>query len=245
MGARFVNQRALMIVHQATSTTGRVGRLLRARGITEDIRCPNRGDALPEQLDDYCGVVVFGGPMSANDDKTEPGIRMELNWLPTVLSAEVPFLGVCLGAQLLARALGARVWEHPQGAVEIGYYPLQPTAAGARYFNNLSHAYQWHRDSFDLPHGAELLATGEIFENEAFCYGERAFGLQFHPDVTRDVMLRWLTGGVRRLVAPGAQMPEAQRRSNLIYDADMERWLTQFLGIWLGQSEALDLQAAQ
>jgi GMP synthase (glutamine-hydrolysing) len=222
-----------MIVHQGTSSTGRIGRLLRARGYEEDIRCPNIACSLPTNFDDYAGVVVFGGPMSANDDATEHGIRAELDWIPKVLQFETPYLGVCLGAQLLARALGAKVWEHPQGAVEIGYHEVHPTAAGAAYFDAPQHMYQWHRDSFDLPHGAELLATGEIFANEAFRYGTNAFALQFHPEVTRDIMLRWLTGGTRRLVARGAQMPEAQRHCNLLYDAAVERWLIGFLDSWL------------
>ena len=223
----------LMIVHQATSTTGRVGRLLRSRGYTEDIRCPNLGAPLPDDLDRYAGIVMFGGPMSANDDALHPGIRAELDWLDKVLAGETPFFGVCLGAQLMARALGAAVWAHPRAFVEIGFYPISGTDAGKTLFPDSLHAYQWHRESFDLPQGTRLLACSELFENQAFCHGERHFGVQFHPDVTRDVMMRWVNGGGRRLVQPGAQGPEAQRQASLRYDASMEQWCSNFLDAWL------------
>jgi GMP synthase (glutamine-hydrolysing) len=223
----------LMIVHQATSTTGRIGRQLEARGYVQDRRCPNTGCSLPKDVSGYAGVVVFGGPMSANDDNTLPCIRHELEWIEQVLHADVPYLGVCLGAQLLARAHGAKVTEHPQGAAEIGYYPVRATQAGAGVFEEELVAYQWHREGFDLPSEAVLLAEGDLFTNQAFSLGRRRFGLQFHPEVTRDVMLRWLKGGVRRLTLPGTQQPETQRVNNIRHDAAMERWLDKFLDHWL------------
>jgi GMP synthase (glutamine-hydrolysing) len=231
-----MQRQVLMIVHQATSITGRVGRLLRSRGYVEDIRCPNLGQALPASLDEYAGVVMFGGPMSANDDH-EPGVRAELDWLPRVLMSDTPFLGVCLGAQILARVLGGSVWEHPEQYAEIGYYEVRATAPGRAYLPESMHIYQWHRESFDLPKSATLLASSDLFENQAFRYGDRHFGLQFHPDVTRDMLMRWSCGGARRLVLPGAQGPEAQRRSNLLHDGAVEQWCRQFLDRWLGDSQ--------
>ncbi len=104
-----------------------------------------------------------------------------------------PLLGVCLGAQMLARHLGHRVYRHPEGKVEIGYYPIVPTEAGealcAAPFP--THVYQWHREGFDLPRGATLLAAGSDFEAQAFRYGPAAYGLQFHPEVTYAMMCRW------------------------------------------------------
>ncbi len=229
-------KRVLMIVHQATSTTGRVGRIMRRWGVHEDIRCPNLGDALPTTLDDYSGVVMFGGPMSANDEH-EPGIRRELDWMSTTLDGDTPFLGVCLGAQMLARVHGASVWEHPQQVAEIGYYEIKATQAGTAYFPDSMHIYQWHRESFDLPSTATLLATSELFTNQAFSVSPRHLGVQFHPDVTRDMLMRWSTGGARRLVLPGTQGPEAQRRANLIHDGHVEAWCTRFLHDWLASAE--------
>ena len=134
----------LAIVHQAHSTTGRVGELLEVRGYRLDRRCPNVGDPLPERLEEYAATIVFGGPMSANHDHL-PGIRAELAWLERVaLPAERPLLGICLGAQLMARALGARIGAHPDGLVEIGYHEVRPTADGGALFERPAMFYQWH-----------------------------------------------------------------------------------------------------
>ncbi|NJN47731.1 MAG: glutamine amidotransferase, partial [Candidatus Competibacteraceae bacterium] len=105
-----MNQRILLIVQVENANPGRVADKLRERGYELEICCPvERGDPLPEHLDDYSGAVIFGGPMSANDDTTLPGIRAQLDWIPDFVEASKPFLGICLGAQLLARTLGARI----------------------------------------------------------------------------------------------------------------------------------------
>ncbi|NDC60800.1 MAG: hypothetical protein EBZ60_02095, partial [Betaproteobacteria bacterium] len=101
---------------------------LRQRGFTLDTRRPPLGEPLPQDLSDYAGVVIFGGPMSANDP--DPFIGEEMTLIERTLKADTPFLGLCLGAQLLCRALGTRVFKHPDEETEIGYYPLRPTKAG-------------------------------------------------------------------------------------------------------------------
>src|ERR1700749_3652262 len=107
----------LIVLHQETSTPGRVGNALRALGHRLDIRRPRFGDALPETLDDHAGAVVFGGPMSAND--SDAYIPREIEWIGAPLREQRPFLGICLGAQLLAMHLGAKVAPHPQGVTQI------------------------------------------------------------------------------------------------------------------------------
>jgi GMP synthase (glutamine-hydrolysing) len=121
----------LIVLHQETSSPGRIGNALRALGYGLDIRRPRFGDALPNTLDAYAGAVIFGGPMSAND--SEDYIRHEIDWIDVPLREQRPFLGVCLGAQMLAKHLGARVAPHPQGLTQIGYYPIRPTAAGVAF----------------------------------------------------------------------------------------------------------------
>ena len=165
-------KKALAIVQQATSNPGRVGERLVDMGFALDVRCPNTGDRLPANLDGFDAVVIFGGPMSANDDATVPGVRAQLDFLPTVFETETPTLGICLGAQLLARSLGSSVKRHPHGFVEVGYHPIVPTAEGEAHFQGPMMAYQWHREGFDLPHGAVCLATGETFKNQAYRYGD-------------------------------------------------------------------------
>src|SRR6478609_1269990 len=118
----------LIILHQEHSTPGRVGRLLQERGYRLDIRRPRYGDPLPETLAEHAGAIIFGGPMSANDP--DEFVRREIDWIAIPLREQRPFLGICLGAQMLAMQLGAKVAPHPQGVTQIGYYPIRPTPAG-------------------------------------------------------------------------------------------------------------------
>ncbi|MFQ5985261.1 MAG: gamma-glutamyl-gamma-aminobutyrate hydrolase family protein, partial [Alphaproteobacteria bacterium] len=129
----------LLVLHSKDSNPGRVGKALERKGCRLKPCRPREGEALPRAMDGCAGAVVFGGPMSANDDKTKPFIGRELKWIETVVDLGKPFLGICLGAQLLARALGARVAPHAQGLYEIGYYPIRPTPKGEAIFDGLDH----------------------------------------------------------------------------------------------------------
>ena len=200
----------LIILHQERSTTGRIGRLLSERGLKLDIRRPRCGDPLPETLEAHAGVGIFGGPMSAND--RDDYVKKEIEWMEVPLREEKPFFGICLGAQILARALGAKVDFHPEGLVEVGYYPLRPTEAGKKLLEWPDYVYQWHREGFDLPEGAVLLAEGDTFRNQAFQYGRVAFGFQFHSELTHQMMCRWTTRGQARLELPNAR-PRASPRA--------------------------------
>src|ERR1700749_2661071 len=112
----------LIVLHQETSSPGRVGNALRALGHPLDIRRPRFGEALPETLDGHAGAVIFGGPMSANDP--DDFVRQEIDWIGVPLREQRPFLGICLGAQMLAMQLCARVGPHPEGSVGVGNYTL-------------------------------------------------------------------------------------------------------------------------
>lgn len=223
----------LVIVHQAHSTPGRIGERLGLRGYGLDVRRPSLGDPLPSDFSEHVGVIIFGGPMSAND--THDYIRAETDLAARALKAEVPLLGVCLGAQIMARALGARVAPHAAGICEMGYYPVAATTMGSELLPWPSHVYHWHSEGFDLPPGAELLATGESFPNQAFRYGPSAFALQFHPEVTREMMSTWIVRGAHRLTLPGAQPGEAHLSGWERYDAAVGCWLDAFLDAWLGK----------
>ncbi|NJL01614.1 MAG: glutamine amidotransferase [Spirulinaceae cyanobacterium RM2_2_10] len=220
----------LLITHQATSDPGQVGELLRAKGLGLETRCPAIGDPLPTDLHPYAGVVVFGGPMSSNDEHLD-FIRAELAWIPRVLAAERPFLGICLGAQLLARVLGARVAPHPEGMTEIGYFPVR---FDARAEAEPPHAvFQWHKEGFELPVGAVQLAAGETFLNQAFQYGDRTVGLQFHPEVTVAILERWTTVAAEALRWPGAQPREDLFRHYANHHRSGRAWTNRFLDRWL------------
>jgi GMP synthase (glutamine-hydrolysing) len=226
-------QPVLIVLHQEMSTPGRVGHHLQARGFRLDIRRPALGDPLPETLADHAAIVVFGGPMSANDETDF--IKRETDWLSVPLREKKPFLGICLGAQMLARHLGAKVCFHPDGMVEIGYYPLRVTAFGREVCEEWpSHVYQWHREGFDLPAGAKLLAEGDTFAVQAFRYGPAAYGVQFHAEVTHAMMCRWTTRGHTRMEMPGARPRAAHYADRPVYDPAIRRWLGDFLDRWIG-----------
>ena len=241
-----MGRRILIVVHQARSTPGRVGRLLRQRGYELDIRRPPLGDRLPETLENYAGVVVFGGPMSANDDDRNEGIAHELEWIKVPLMEKVPFLGLCLGGQLLARHLGAEVKYHPQDQAEIGYYPIEATELGQMKFGDWpSCVYQWHREGFDVPHGGKLLATGPgAFPNQAFSYGETAVGLQFHPEVTLAMVHRWTVLAARRFSLPGVRPRHSHFSDRLVHDQAVEDWLNRLLDRWLATGNAAVIKVA-
>ncbi|SNY90575.1 GMP synthase (glutamine-hydrolysing) [Cohaesibacter sp. ES.047] len=224
--------RVLIILHQETSIPGRVGTMLEGRGFKLDIRRPRFGDPLPKSMDAHAGAVIFGGPMSANDP--DAFIKRETDWISVPLRDNKPFLGICLGGQMLSKQLGGQVTAHPKDLVEIGYYPIRPTEAGETLMSWPKKVYQWHGEGFSLPKEAELLASGDTFHNQAFRYGENAFGLQFHPEVTLRMMHIWTTKASERLKYPGAKKKRNHYAGRFLYDPAVDRWLVAFLDQWIG-----------
>ena len=146
----------------------------------------------PRQL---AGLVVLGGPMNVDETDRYPYLATSLLWIREAIDAGVPVLGICLGSQLLAKALGSEV--RPNGIKEIGWYPIEllPQAAEDRLFNGCEPkniVFQWHGDTFDLPAGAVQLARSSHCEQQAFRYGDSAYGLQFHMEVTPAMVETWL-----------------------------------------------------
>jgi GMP synthase (glutamine-hydrolysing) len=225
----------LIIIHQDTSTPGLVGQVLQEAGYGLDIRRPFLGQELPSTMEHHDAAIIFGGPMSANDDETLPFIQTELNWIPIALESSKPFLGICLGAQMLARVLGARVAPHPDKLREIGYFPIMSTLAGQSCFSHPMYVYHWHKEGFELPSDAVLLATGQRFFNQAFRYGKSAYGVQFHPEITNKIMERWTTEAAEQLTLPGAQPRDEQIRQHALHEDGVHHWLQGFLNQWLGK----------
>ena len=226
-----MSRKVLIVVHQEKSTPGRVGEFLTARGFELDRRCPNLDDPLPTDLSEYAASVIFGGPMSANDDHL-PGIRAELEWLEKhALPSGRPLLGICLGGQQIARVLGARVGRHCDGLVEIGYYEVTPTESGSDFLECPTIFYQWHTETFEIPDDAVHLAHNENFAGQAFRYDGCIYAIEFHPEMTREMVDSWCRseGGSPKLGLPGAQPREAHLEGYVRFAAETDRWLGRFL----------------
>ena len=226
----------LIIVHSEVSTPGRVGHMLVDRGYRLDIRRPCLGDDLPETMEHHEGAVVFGGPMSAND--SDPWIAREIDWIGVPLKENKPFFGICLGAQMLVKHLGGEVSANEREFAEIGYYPLHATEEGAGLLDWPSMIYQWHREGFTLPSGATLLARGEEYPNQAIRVGEKAYGVQFHSELTLAMMNRWTTKGAHRFCLNGAQSRKQHLEGRYLYDDAVRKWLHEFLDIWIGPAQS-------
>ncbi len=221
----------LVILHRLESEPGSIGQYFRANGIPLDIRRPRFGDALPSSMDGHAGAVVFGGPMSANDPDCY--IKKEIDWIGVPLTEKKPFLGICLGAQLLAKHLGGEVREHRLGCFEAGYAPIQPREEAHALGPWPSHVYHWHREEFTLSRDAVHLAEGEVFQNQAFRYGPSAFGVQFHPEITLAIIHRWIVRGGARLSLPCAQPPADHIKDHIVHGAKLRAWTFRFLEKWL------------
>lgn len=161
-------------------------------------------------------LVVLGGPLSVNDERDYPFLIPELGLVKAQLKAGGAVLGLCLGAQLLARAFGCRVY--PMGQQEIGWAPLEATESGRQH--PLRHLLErgapvmhFHGETFDLPAGAELLASTALCKNQAFAVGARALGLQFHPEVTAELLESWWVGHTGALSELKLSIPELRERS--------------------------------
>ncbi len=227
------NGKILMIRHLTERPDNRVSLGLRERGFSLDWCCPAEGDALPAgSNDEYEAVVVFGGSQSVND-KDKPYLRDEINWIGEWVEMEKPYFGICLGAQLLSLALGGEVGPHQQGLHEIGYVDIRPTAASNGFLGQSMYAYQWHNEGFSVPGDCTLLAVSDRFENQAYRYGDRAYGVQFHPEVTPSIFQTWFEEAGDHLSKPGAHSAERQIADAQLYDEAQRQWMDSFLDYWL------------
>ncbi len=187
--------RLLMIQHVACEGPGLLEEVLRYKGWELDIRCMDTlGVTLPEALYDYQALIILGGPMGANDEKTFPYLATVQGLIRIAAKEHKPTVGICLGAQLIAKALGADVRPNP--VKEIGWCQLQVLAEGAinpmfKAMPNSFAVFQWHGDTFSLPAGAVLLAQADSCKNQAFVWEKHIWAMQFHLEVTTAMIAQW------------------------------------------------------
>lgn len=213
--------RVLAFRHVPFEGLGRIEPELVYRGIEFDYADLYAAAAPRRTPADYDALIFMGGPMSVNDNL--PYLRQEEEYIRQAISRGMPVLGVCLGSQLIARALGAQVRRNP--AKEIGWFDLTLTPTGRADpllagFGDRERVFHWHGETFDMPPGAELLASSERCRNQAFRVGSTVYGMQFHLEVTPAMIAAWCLedencGDVRELDAPIDVEANAERMTGL------------------------------
>jgi GMP synthase (glutamine-hydrolysing) len=241
--------RALVVQHIRCEPPGVFADVLGRRGIAVETAELDEGDTLP----DWRGadlVVVMGGPMGVYDEAEHPWLAAEKKWIAEAVQAGVPYFGVCLGAQLLAASLGADV--RTGSTPEVGVLPVTLTEAGQAdpvlsVLGPEFDALQWHGDTFDVPAGAVWLGSSPAYPHQAMRFGDVAYAVQFHIEVTEQMFAEWGdvpayaasaqaalgASGFDRLARAFAQSREAMALSA---DRMFDRWLSQ-VGIHCGETE--------
>ncbi|MDO8519063.1 MAG: gamma-glutamyl-gamma-aminobutyrate hydrolase family protein [Deltaproteobacteria bacterium] len=187
-------KKILVCQHVAHEPLGTLDPLLRAGGFR--IRYVNFGRTPHEKptLKGYAGLIVLGGPMNVDETLKHPHLEHEVGMIREAIRRDIPVLGICLGAQLIAKALGAIVTKNP--VKEIGWYDVTPTLEGESdpllsKFSGTEKIFQWHGDTFSIPQGAVHLASSKACTAQAFRYGDKVYGFQFHLEVDEKLIRLW------------------------------------------------------
>jgi GMP synthase-like glutamine amidotransferase len=185
---------ALIIKHVEIEGPGLIEYCLRKEKISYRIINLEGGDPLPK-LDPLSLIILLGGPMNVYEEDRYLFLKDEDLFIKEAIQRGKFILGICLGAQLIAKALGAKVFKAP--AKEIGWYDVSLTRIGLQdpLFSNLPKTFpvfQWHEDTFEIPRSAKLIATSSSVPHQAFRYGGNAYGLQFHLEVTEGMIQEWM-----------------------------------------------------
>lgn len=176
--------RTLVLQHTPEEKPGTLVDWLELRKLPHEVHHVYKNSAIPEGFD---WLIILGGPMNVDEEEKHPWLRAEKAFLKNWLAANKPMLGICLGGQMLAQALGARVVKNNQR--EIGFHPLRRTPEAHPAFRRWPehfHVFQWHEDRFELPPGCAPLLTNEVTPYQAFARDRRTVGLQFHPESTEE-----------------------------------------------------------
>ena len=226
----------LIVLHQEHSSPGKLGQMLTAKGFQLDIRKPRFGDPLPETMDEHAGAVIFGGPMSANDP--DDFVSAETDWIGVTLKEGAPFLGVCLGAQMLVKHLGGTVTRPLR---RLRRDRLLPTLTRPRRAASSASGRTWSisgtaRASISRP--ARRCSRAATFSRtRLFRSNGTAFGIQFHSELTYAMACRWTVRGAERFTLPKAQSRAEHMAGWFRYDPPIRAWLWNFLDVWLAQDK--------
>ena len=219
----------LLLDHHDNLRDDRATVYLQQLGFELELCCPFKGDSLPSNNDDLVGAVIYGGEQNVTGLETWSFLNQEIEWIKSAIEGDLPMIGICLGAQLIAHCLGGEVDNHPDGLCQFGYYEIHPTDQAGDFMSGPMHVTQAHYQQYQTPPGAVSLATGPDFSNQAFRYGENIFGVQFHPEISSEIFKRWQDSEWAFFDRPGAQSREQQNQIINKADPVQGQWFYQFL----------------
>lgn len=188
-------KQVLVLQHIECEGLGSLEDFFKEKGIHFDYRQLSDGDSVPKNLENYCAWILLGGPMNVYEEEKYPFLRQEGELLKEAFKKDFPTLGVCLGAQLIAKNLQASVTQGKRK--EIGWYGIDLTRQGEKdpLFHGVPNqfpVFQWHGDTFEIPDGGAHLASSGLFPHQAFRFGQKVYGLQFHVEVTQNMIQDWV-----------------------------------------------------
>lgn len=209
--------KTLILCHKSTADSGAFTQILLERGHEVDLRLSFDDPTYGLDIAEHDVAIFMGGPMGVYQTDIFPYLNNEIHYIEKRLAAGKPYLGICLGAQLMAKAMGSEVYPGKQGK-EIGWHSITVNDAGqktpVKYLDaGYTPMMQWHGDTFDLPKDATLLASSAQYQNQAIAYGDKAIGLQCHPEVTKNNIELWLATGYKELTEVGMNVPDLRAKT--------------------------------
>ncbi|MEX0370000.1 MAG: glutamine amidotransferase [Tateyamaria sp.] len=234
-----MERRLLCVRHGDGPMDDRITTWCGAQQVRCDARRAWQGQALGKITDDLVGVVIYGGNYNAYDTDLHPFLNDEYRIIDAALKADIPLLGICQGAQMIAHHLGAWAGAPDHGMHEFGWYEVTPTPDAGDDLTQPTHFAQAHFHTFDLPSGARQIGRSDLFENQAFAIGQNVVGVQFHPEQTIAGFMRWQhrADDWGRWSEPGVQDRTTQTRLMLEHDAAQGAWMRAFLNRFFGPTD--------
>jgi len=230
-------QRVVLVRHGDGPTDDRVTTYLKQHGFAVDHHHPFRGEPIGPLSGDVAGTVIFGGMYNADDTEKHPFLTEEYRWIEAAMAADIPVLGICQGAQMIAYQQGAWVGPSKQGHHEFGYYEVSPTPQGTAFLPEPLYVTQAHFHTFDLPATAVHLARSALFEHQAFRLGDKVYGLQFHAECTKAGFRRWRDSARPWPEGAGHQSTAEQDHLCATHDTAQGVWFNGFLKLLFGAAQ--------
>ena len=223
----------LFISHHNDTELGLMEEFFLSNSYNIHITKPLHGNILPTNIDNYAGVIILGGAMNVDDKEKYPELEKELKWIENLINTNIPIIGICLGAQLIAKVCGAKVQNHKKNLVEIGYKNISFINSSTIVKSFPPKVYHWHKQGFSLPNNAIHLASNSIFDIQAFSIKDKIIGFQFHPEVVEDMILNWNIKTPQMLSMNGAVNTDIQLKDHSKYSEFVKRWFNNLLKNWL------------